>query len=97
MGFRHVVLLQFSGASDDKIEEVVTALHALPAEIPELRSYIVGRDVGLASDNFDIGVVADFDDQDAYLVYRDHPAHQKVIAELITPIRTGRTAVQHAT
>ena len=40
-------------------------------------------------------VVADFDDVDGYLVYRDHPDHQAVIQELIRPILAARAAVQH--
>ena len=39
--------------------------------------------------------LADFDDVDGYLVYRDHPDHQAVIRERIRPILADRAAVQH--
>ena len=94
--FRHVVLLTFSDeASDARVQEVVDHLRTLPAAIPEIRSYEVGRDAGLAPGNADVVVVADFDDADGYAVYRDHPRHQEVIATRITPILAARSALQH--
>jgi hypothetical protein len=98
MGFRHVVLLQLDDATTaEQRDAIVAALRALPAKIPQLRSYAVGSDAGLAGDNYDLAVVADFDSPDDYATYRDHPDHQQVITELIRPVLTGRVAVQHAT
>ena len=45
--------------------------------------------------NFDFVVVADFHDLDDYLVYRDHPMHQAVIAERIRDHIAERAAVQY--
>ena len=42
-----------------------------------------------------LGIVADFDDWDGYVAYRDHPAHVAVGADLILPVLAGRGAVQH--
>lgn len=95
MGFRHIALLTFAPGTD--VDAIVEALHTLPAQIPELRSYEVGRDAGLAADNADLAVVAELDDRAGYEAYRDHPAHQAVIAELIAPHLTARTAAQHPT
>ena len=64
--------------------------------IPELRNYQVGEDAGITPQgNSDMAIVADFDDVAAFLVYRDHPAHQDVITRLIRPIVESRVAVQH--
>ncbi len=82
------------GAAEEQREQVRAALHRLPDLIPEIRAYRFGDDLGLRDDNYDFVVTADFDDVDSYLVYRDHPDHQKVIAELIAPIVEGRAAVQ---
>jgi Stress responsive A/B Barrel Domain len=95
--FRHVVLLTWvdTATADDR-RAVVDGLEALPAVIPEIRSYRVGVDAGLATaGNSDLVVVADFDDIVGYLVYRDHPVHQDVIARCIAPILASRAAVQH--
>jgi Stress responsive A/B Barrel Domain len=95
--FRHVVLLTWNDtATAAERQAVVDGLETLPAAIPEIRSYRVGVDLGLAPEgNSDLVVVADFDDQAGYVVYRDHPVHQDVIARRIRPILASRAAVQH--
>jgi hypothetical protein len=94
--FRHVVLLCWKpDATDEQRTLVHDALLGLPPQIPEIRSYQVGVDVGETDGNFSLAVVADFDDKAGYVVYRDHPAHQRVIRDLIRPILEHRAAVQH--
>jgi hypothetical protein len=94
--FRHVVLFVWSDdATDAQKSAVVEGLRALPGLIDTIRDYRIGADAGLAEGNSDFAVVADFDDRDGYLIYRDHPEHQRVIAELIRPILASRAAVQH--
>ena len=47
--FRHVVLLEFDeGTTDEHVASVAAQLRELPDRIPALRSYRVGRDLGLA-------------------------------------------------
>lgn len=94
---RHVVMLTWTDtATSEQRRAAPEALETLPPLIPEIRSYQVGVDAGLAAQgNSDLVVVADFDDVDGYLVYRDHPAHQDVIARFIRPILASRAAVQH--
>ena len=95
--FRHVVILKWNeSATAEQRDAVRDELRALPPQIPELRNYQVGVDAGLAPEgNSDLVVVADFDDVAGYLVYRDHPVHQDVIARCIRPILAARAAVQH--
>ena len=95
--FRHVVLLTWNAdATAEQRAAVPEGLRTLPALIPEIRSYHVGLDAGLAAaGNSDLVVVADFDDVAGYVVYRDHPAHLDVIARSIKPILASRAAVQH--
>ena len=96
MAFRHIVLLTLADdAPPGRVDEIVNALRRLPAAIPELRGYVVGVDAGLSPGNASIAVVADTDDQAGWERYRDHPEHQRVIAELIAPVLATRTAVQH--
>lgn len=95
MGFRHVVLLTLDDACD--VEALLAELRQLPAAIPELRGYVVGRDAGISEGNATVAVVADFDDRAGYETYRDHPAHQAVIAGRIAPHLVARAAVQHPT
>jgi hypothetical protein len=95
MTVRHTVLLRWAPeATPERIEEITAALRALPGAIPELRSYRVGSDAGLAEDSWDYAIWATFDSVEGYEIYRDHPRHQAVIAELIRPVLADRAASQ---
>ena len=85
--FRHVVMLRWTpeataGAARPRCRP---ALAACRARIPEIRSYAIGADARVNEGNFDLVIVADFDDVDGYLVYRDHPDHQAVITRAHPP------------
>ena len=96
MGLRHIVTLTFrDDTTDDQIHEIVEALRRLPSQIDEIERYDVGTDAELAEGNAHLGIVADFGSVEGYEVYRDHPAHQAVITQLIVPVIAGRSAVQH--
>ena len=98
MGLRHISLLTFrEDTTDDQIDAIVADLRALPGQIPEIRSYVVGTDLGLADGNASLAIVADFDDAAGYEVYRDHTAHQAVATDRIVPVLAGRSAIQHDT
>lgn len=93
---RHVVAFRWKPDTDDAaIEAVRAGLADLPAQIPGVLRYEFGPDAGINEGNFDYVVVADFDDRDAYLVYRDHPVHRALIAECIAPHVAARVAVQY--
>jgi hypothetical protein len=94
--FRHVVLLRWKPeATPEQRAAVETGLATLPDVIPEIRSYTIGTDAHVNEGNYDLVVVADFDDVDGYLVYRDNADHRAVIRETITPILAERAAIQH--
>jgi hypothetical protein len=97
MGLRHIVLLSFEGATDEQRQAVVDGLRALPGTVESIRGYVVSTDAGINEGNHDLAVIADFDDEDGYVAYRDDPAHQAVIREHIRPILTGRAAIQFRT
>lgn len=92
-GLRHVVLLTLDDGCD--VDALLAALGDLPAQIPALRGYVVGRDAGISEGNATVAVVADLDDEAGFVAYRDHPAHQAVIETHIKPWLVSRTAVQH--
>jgi Stress responsive A/B Barrel Domain len=94
--FRHVVLFTWKqDATREQQQALAAELRKLPAAIDVLRAYHVGPDAGVNTGNYDFAVVADFDDVDGYLVYRDHPAHQAVIEQYVQPIVASRAAVQY--
>jgi hypothetical protein len=95
MGVRHVVLFRWSETTTDAdVAAIEAALAALPAQVPELRDYRFGRDLGLSDTTWDFAVVADCDDVAGFHAYRDHPAHRAAADDLILPAAAERAAVQ---
>lgn len=93
---RHIALFRWNDqATEERRAAVMEGLAALPAQIPEVRAFRFGLDAGLVEGNFDLGVVADFDDADGYRAYASHPAHTSLVADVIRPVISERAAVQH--
>jgi hypothetical protein len=94
--FRHVALFNWTPeATEEQKERVVTELGRLPALIPSLRAYNLGRNAGINPGSYQFALVADFDDLDGYLAYRDNPEHRAIIEEHVTPIVAQRAATQY--
>lgn len=92
---RHVVMFRWEPEVDaGHVAVVGAALDAMVPQIPSIRAYTHGRDLGVNVGNHDYAVVADFDDVDGYLAYRDHPAHQELIATHIAGRVAERAAIQ---
>ena len=94
--FRHVVMFRWKddvdvAATDQPLEE----LRRLPDLVESLRGFSVGQDAGVNEGNFDVVVVADFDDREGYLTYRDHPEHVRVARDHLGPLIAERAAVQY--
>lgn len=93
--FRHVALFSWKpDATEAQKDALVAELAKLPGIISTIRSYYIGPDAGLNPDNYDYAVVAEFDDEAGYLVYRDHPDHRRVITEYLRPILASRAGIQ---
>jgi hypothetical protein len=93
---RHVVMMRWTPeATEEQKRRVAAELSRLPALLPVLRAYRMGADLGVNEGNFEWAAVADFDDLDGYLTYRDNPEHRAIIAEFIRPIMAERAAIQY--
>jgi hypothetical protein len=98
MPFRHVVMFQWAeGLGVDHVQRVRDGLNALPAQIEQIRSYVHGHDLGVTDGNFDYVLVADFDSEADFLVYRTHPVHLQFIEDVITGNTARRASVQYET
>ena len=96
MPFRHVVMFRWGDHVDeDHVEAVRDGLSKLPGQIDSIRSYVHGSDVGVSEGNWDYAVVADFDNVQGFITYRDHPTHLLLIEELIRGHTAERAAVQY--
>lgn len=97
--FRHSVQLTLTAAaSSERRAALVAGLRSLPDEIDTITGFMCGLDAGLAqgspSPNADVVLIVDFDDEDGYITYRDHPHHRDVIERLVLPILERRSAIQ---
>jgi hypothetical protein len=92
---RHIVMLELKDGADARAA-IVAALCALPADIPEIAALEAHTDAGLSAGNHDIVLTVDFADEAAFRAYLAHPAHRRVLQELILPAMAGMAAVQHS-
>jgi hypothetical protein len=93
--FRHVVMFRYAeGTTAAQRKAVLDGLAELPGMMPEIRNYHFGEDAGLVDGNFDLAVVAEFDDEAGYRSYATNPDHLSLIAERIRPVIAQRCAVQ---
>ncbi len=93
---RHVVLLSWTEDMTDEMEQkFADELLALAPTLRGARSYHAGPDAGLVDGNFDFVVVADFDDADSYLAYRDNAVHRDIISRYSGPYSKARAALQY--
>jgi hypothetical protein len=76
----HVVMMKLREA--DQALEVRRRLEALPAQIPEIKSYQVGLDELHGPRAWHVVLLSAFDDVAALQTYVAHPAHQDVVAFL---------------
>jgi Stress responsive A/B Barrel Domain len=93
---RHAVMFAWvPETTDQQKQQVADGLRTLPPLMAGLRAYHFGPDAGIVDGNFDFAVVADFEDTQSYLAYRNHPAHRAVVDQLITPIVRQRASIQY--
>jgi stress responsive alpha/beta barrel protein len=93
---RHIALFRWKpGTTAADVLRVEEGLRPLPSQIPCIRSYRFGRDLGIQEGNADFAVVADFEDEDALRTYAEHPVHVAVLTERIRPLVQSREAIQY--
>ncbi|MDA8391221.1 MAG: Dabb family protein [Actinomycetota bacterium] len=92
---RHIAMFRWRpDVSSSDVARVEDALRKLRSELTGLRDYRFGRDVGLVDGNWDFAVVADLHDEPAFRRYVSNAEHQRIISQLIAPMRGERAAVQ---
>lgn len=79
MTLRHIVSWKLSGETreqrDAQAAEIAAALIPLAETVPSVRALAVHRNELFDGDNFDVTLVADFDDADGLAAYATHPEH----------------------
>lgn len=91
---RQIVLIRWTAeATQQQKQAVEDGLRGLADVIPEVRAVRLGEDLRVRADNFDFGVSVDFDSPEAYLTYREHPEHLRLVAEKIQPVMAERAGI----
>lgn len=87
------MLFQFRPeTSPDQIVALREGLYALRGAIPGIRHLSFGPNLAPGADEWPWVLVVHVDDMSALKRYAEHPAHRKVVEELLTPIRQERLA-----
>lgn len=95
MSFTHIANFAWAQApTADEVDRISEQLLALADSLDGIESYRCGPDVSRTPNSFDYAIVAVFASAADYLVYRDHPEHQRIRDELISPIVDKRVLVQ---
>ena len=91
----HVVVIRLQeGVTDAQVAEVLAGLAALPAAVPQIRSFTCGRNLGLTPNAADLAFHATFDNADDFAAYREHPAHKAFGADVLRPVMASVTPIQ---
>jgi hypothetical protein len=78
---QHIVLFQFRPeVPEEQIAAIVADARALPAQIPEIRSYRVSFNRKGRAEPYYVAVHSTFADAEALDHYEGHPAHHAVFA-----------------
>lgn len=91
----HVVIFKWQeGVTPEQVRALRSALDALGKTVGLMRSLQHGPDLALREGNGDYGLVATFDDAEAWRTYQSHPAHTAFVTNYVKPIQKSRTAIQ---
>ncbi|MGQ1785518.1 MULTISPECIES: Dabb family protein [unclassified Saccharicrinis] len=95
---RHAVLFKLqefesNAAKNDKMNELKSALEALPAKIDVIKRLEVGLNINPAEE-FDIALMVDVDSLETLDIYNQHPEHVAV-SKILRPVLTSRSCVDY--
>ena len=92
---RHIAMLTLKpDAPDTAVQSLEEGLSLLGQTITEIAAYTYGSELGLRDGNYDFAVVADFENDEDFKIYADHPDHQAFIQDRVAPILEKRVSVQ---
>jgi hypothetical protein len=81
------------GTTREDVAQVEAALSRMPKVIPVLKEYHFGPSLGLRPGTAEFAVCAVMPREELG-TYLDHPEHQRVVRDVISPLLASRTAVQ---
>jgi hypothetical protein len=92
----HIVLIRWTEqASQEAINTVMTQLRGLKGKIDAIVDLSCGTNFSERAKGYTHGLVVRFVDRDALNTYISHPEHQRVVQNLINPIRADVLALDY--
>jgi hypothetical protein len=93
---KHIVCFKFKPeASPAQVEGCLQALNALPAQIPFIRNWSVGKNISPRDTTYEYALHCDFADRAELEQYLAHPAHERVVREWLVPLWASRAIVDY--
>src|SRR5215831_2920047 len=92
----HIVLFRWSAeASQEAIDSAVAELSKLKGKIPGIVDLSCGANFSDRAKGYTHGLVVRFTDRATLEAYGPHPEHQRVVQNLINPIRADTLALDY--
>ncbi len=92
---QHLCLINFKEELDaDTQQKVIDAYNKLPGLIPGIVSFKCGMDKQLLEGNSHFGIVAEFENEEAFRAYSVHPAQGEVIFPVVGELMASYTTSQ---
>lgn len=93
---KHIVLMKVRpGVPASQVEAMLAALNQLPQEVPRVRNWSLGKNLGPDYPDVHYGLVCEFEDQAALELYLNHPYHLSIRKEHTHPTLESRTIVDY--
>lgn len=91
----HMVTFTFKqSTSEDEIIRFGAEMSQMGTQIPEVRSFRHGRDLGERTTNAHYGEVVEFDSADDFHTYLAHPEHQAFLTNYVIPLCDRWSSIQ---
>ena len=99
--YKHIVMWKLKESAMGKSREenalmIKSELEKLPSLIPQISSYEVGINVSNTSSACDIALCSEFETEDDFEAYRNHPEHTKFV-ETIRSVSSQAYVVDYPT
>jgi hypothetical protein len=93
----HIVLFRMKeGATEEQGQAMCRALNTLKEDIPGVLEVLAGKnETPRTGGGYEYVLVVRLRDRAALAAYGPHPAHQRIIREVIEPISSERIAIDY--
>jgi 2,3-dihydroxy-p-cumate/2,3-dihydroxybenzoate 3,4-dioxygenase len=93
---KHIVAFTFKPeTSPADVQATLDALNALQGQIPWVRNWSLGKNLSTRDQTYEYALHCDFASEQELQDYLTHPAHERVVRELLTRHWASRAIVDY--